>query len=102
MTNMGIGYEGVFNKIDTAIDETISEKFKMYSDKLSTVKGNMEEAKQTVDMTFPREKELQEKIERLNALTTELKLNDYSDERNAAATISDDENNNIQTSRGRH
>ena len=80
---------------DNMIDKSISEN----EDKLKDTEKNLAVAKTRCGDVFPHEDELRDKQHRFKELSLELAVNDDSDNRMAA--ISADESENNTTSRGR-
>ena len=78
-TTMGTSLADVFDNIDNAIDTGYKDKLELHKQKLVNLNHDFELSKEIADRKFPREDELNEKIARLEKLTSELKLNDLSD-----------------------
>lgn len=82
--SVGISHEGVFDNIDTAIDNNLISNLKIHKDMLSEVEKNISNAQEQLKKEFPFEEELKSKTARLQQLTKELSLDDNSDSRGIA------------------
>lgn len=98
-TSMGTSHEGVFDNIDNILDKMIDKSIAENEDKLKETEKNLNVAKTRCGDVFPHEDELREKQHRYKELSLELAVGDDSDNRMAA--ISADETENNTTSRGR-
>ncbi|SFD26723.1 DUF6908 domain-containing protein [Ruminococcus albus] len=98
-TSMGTSHEGVFDNIDNILDNMIDKSIAENEDKLKETEKNLNVAKTRCGDVFPHEDELREKQHRYKELSLELAVGDDSDNRMAA--ISADETENNTTSRGR-
>ena len=78
-TTMGVSLADVFDNIDKAIDTGFKEGLERHKQKLTTLNHDFELSKEIADRKFPREDELNEKTARLEKLTSDLKLNDRTD-----------------------
>lgn len=78
-TTLGTALVDVFNNIDNAIDQGFKDGLEAHIQKLEDLEKNFKLSQEIEHRTFPREQELKEKTERLEKLTSELKLNDRSD-----------------------
>ncbi len=77
--SIGTALVDVFNNIDQAIDQGFKDGLDAHIRKLEDLEKNFKLSQEIEHRTFPREQELREKTERLEKLTSELKLNDRSD-----------------------
>ena len=87
-STFGVSLADVFDNIDKAIDHDFEEGLKYWQDNLDNLKKDLEYSKQLAAKTFDRQDELDEKTARLEQLTSELKLNDRSD--NSGVTLEDE------------
>ena len=98
-TSMGTSHEGVFDNIDNILDKMIDKSIAKNEDKLKETEKNLNVAKTRCGDVFPHEDELREKQHRYKELSLELAVGDDSDNRMAAISADETENNTI--SRGR-
>lgn len=87
-STFGVSLADVFDNIDKSIDYDFEEGLKYCQDNLDNLKKDLEYSKQLAAKTFDRQDELDEKTARLEQLTSELKLNDRSD--NSGVTLEDE------------
>lgn len=87
-TTTGVATSDVFTNINYAIDKGFENKLENAVTRLNTLEHDFELSKDIANREFDRQAELDEKQAKLEKLTSELKLNDFSD--NSGVLLSDD------------